>query len=141
MSEQLLYEGSALWTYKREVQKRSWLDWLRAHVSVSKPLHRYEGVLDVFRNGILLKGYDTQAGEERVFRINKAQIKQVYLGFDGTFHLGEVSGLGLHWQPLRIKYIDEEDKNERYLYLVMDFALGRSTNKLWYSALKDWLRK
>ncbi len=46
-----------------DVRTRSWKEWLLAHTSFSKPLHRYEGELSLLNDKLYFEGLDKRAKE------------------------------------------------------------------------------
>ncbi len=71
------------------------MDWLKAHTSFLKPLHRYEGILTLHTDRINLSGIDKTNKSAVSFDVYKHQIEQLYLGFDDTFNIFETRSLGL----------------------------------------------
>lgn len=134
----ILAEGDALIAFEEDIRKRSLLDWLRAHTSFMKPLHRYEGIIKLYDNGLYFQGIDKKnAGKSSMeIEIFRDEIFQVYHGHDKVFSLFETRGLGLIWKPLRISYKKDKDIN---LYLIINYRFGRSTNAAWFQILREWL--
>ena len=52
--------GNSLMAYEEDIKNRSLLDWLKAHTSGFKPLHRYEGVFELCENKIVFDGKDVK---------------------------------------------------------------------------------
>lgn len=133
-----LAEGDALIAFEDDIRKRSWLDWLRAHTSFMKPLHRYEGSIKLYDDGLYFSGTDKKKANAAAFDIviRREEIFQIYHGHDKVFNLFETRGLGLIWKPLRISYTKDKDIN---MYLIINYRFGRSTNAAWFQILRDWL--
>ena len=129
-------EISTLWAFEEDIQSRSWSDWLKAHTSFLKPLHRYEGILTVYTNSLNFSGMDKKAQTEISFDIEKHQITQLYLGFDPTFNILETRGLNF-WLLLRLTFL--QDGKEEKLYLITNYSFGLSDNKNCFEFLKMWV--
>jgi hypothetical protein len=128
-------EISTLWAFEEDIQSRSWLDWLKAHTSFLKPLHRFEGMMTVYTNSLNFSGVDKRSQEQVSFDVNKHDVTQLYLGFDETFNLLETRGPGF-WLPLRITFL--RDGREEKLYLITNYNFGFSDNKNCFEFLKIW---
>lgn len=129
-------KGKVLMAYKEDIKHRSFLDWMKAHTSFAKPLHRYEGNLTLSDEKIMFDGKDTKTKNHTAIEINKTEVTNLYLGFDDVFRRGEDRSLGIGFQPLRI--IFSKDEKERTLYLIIDFnrLLRTTKNQEWYEELK-----
>ncbi len=42
--------------YEEDIKSRGWIDWLKAHTTGFKPLHRYEGILELKENELIFNG-------------------------------------------------------------------------------------
>lgn len=133
----MISQTPSLWAFEEDILSRSWLDWLAAHISFGKPLHRYEGTLTVHNNFIQLAGFDKRNNEEFQLDIYKYEIEQLYLGFDESFSAFETRGLGLTWLPLRILFI--KNGEERKLYLITNYQFGKTGNREYFDFLKQWV--
>lgn len=129
-------ETSVLWAFEDDILSRNWLDWLTAHTSFLKPLHRYEGVMTIYPNKLIFLGVDKRTHKKVSIDIYKYQIGQLYLGFDETFNAMETRGLGLRWLPLRVTFT--QDNSEKILYIITNYNLGRSDNQDYFEFLKKW---
>jgi len=129
-------ETSVLWAFEEDILSRNWLDWLTAHTSFLKPLHRYEGVMTIFSDRLNFGGADKRTHKEVSLDIYKYQIEQLYLGFDEAFNAMETRSLGLTWLPLRLTFM--QDTNEKKLYIITNYHLGWSDNKDYFEFLKNW---
>ncbi|MGN6343266.1 MAG: hypothetical protein ACTHML_19970 [Ginsengibacter sp.] len=114
----MIAQAPALWTFEEDILNRSWKDWLLAHISFGKPLHRYEGVLTITTNAIELVGEDKNTKQDFFLKIYKNEIEQLYLGFDETFNAAETRSLGLSWLPLRL--LISKDEQIQKLYLIIN---------------------
>jgi len=124
--------------FKDEFKQRSFYDWLVSHISGSLPPHRYIGNLELTRGFIKFTGIDTQLNAETEFLILKDSIEEVYHGYDETFNVTQTRGLGLGWAPVRIKFVDNNEK-ENVAYFITGYNAWRSTNQDFYNYLIDWL--
>lgn len=129
----------ALLAYKEDIKKRSLLDWLKAHTSFVKPLHRYEGNIELNDNKLIFKGHDKIDNKKFNLEIFKNEIVDLKLGFDETFTLNEDRSKGITFKPLKIVF--NKDGKEYTVYLIINFKrLTRTTNnKLWYESINSWL--
>jgi hypothetical protein len=131
------FETTTLWAFEEDILKRSWLEWLEAHTSFLKPLHRYEGQLTILPDKLNLKGIDKRTEEEISLDIYRYQIGQLYLGFDKSYNALESRGLGLTWLPLRMTFT--QNRVEKKLYLITNYKFGWSDTKDYFEYLKEWL--
>ncbi|KXA95598.1 hypothetical protein AKJ36_00200 [candidate division MSBL1 archaeon SCGC-AAA259I07] len=122
--------NSALMAHEEDLQTRGLVDWLRAHTSFLKPLHRYDGELRLEE--------DTRGGGKYRLELDREDVTDLYHGFDEEFRRREDRSIGTRFEPLRVRY--EGDERERTMYLVTDFSrLTRSSkNREWYEALREW---
>jgi hypothetical protein len=134
-------EFPALWAFEDDIKSRSWLDWLTAHTSLMKPLHRYEGLLAVYANRLNFSGIDKRSSTQDDFSLDiyKYQIEQLYHGFDEIFHQWETRGLGLTGLPLRLTFTQNE--KEEKLYLITNYKAGWWNNTDCFEFLKNWVSK
>ena len=133
----MIAQTPALWTFEEDILNRSWLDWLDAHFSFGKPLHKYEGMLTLYAYTLELTGQDKKTKEEFSLEIYKQEIEQLYLGFDDAFNASETRSLGLTWLPLRLIFI--KNGQERKLYLIINYSFGKTDNKEYFEFLKQWV--
>lgn len=134
----MISETTALWAFEEDVITRSRGDWMQAHTSFLKPLHRYEGQVNVLPDKLILSGKDKRTGEEILFTIRKNHIVQLYLGFDESYNATETRGFGLKWLPLRVTFL--QNGIEEKLYLITNYRFfGWSDNKDYFQYLKEWL--
>jgi hypothetical protein len=135
----MITEAPALWAFEEDILSRSWLEWLTAHTSFLKPLHRYEGVLTIHANALQLTGKDKRTKDEFYLEIYKYEIGQLYLGFDETFNMSETRGFGLTWLPLRLTFAKDEQIIK--LYLIINYTFGQTDNKECFEFLKKWIMR
>ncbi|MEO8821726.1 MAG: hypothetical protein ABI374_12835 [Ginsengibacter sp.] len=133
----MMAQTPALWSFEEDILNRSWEDWLVAHLSFGKPLHRYEGVLTIYTNTLVLIGKEKKTKDEFSLEIYRQEMEQLYLGFDETFNASETRGFGLTWLPLRL--IFTKDDQIRKLYLIINYSFGKTDNKEYFEFLKQWV--
>lgn len=133
----MIAQTPALWTFEKDILNRSWEDWVVAHLSFGKPLHRYEGMLTLYTDTLELTGQDKKTKEEFSLKIYRPEIEQLYLGFDEAFNAAETRTLGLTWLPLRLMFT--KDGQVRKLYLILNYSFGRTDNKEYFEFLKQWV--
>eukprot|EP01116_Phalansterium_solitarium_P022392 TRINITY_DN737_c0_g1_i1.p1 TRINITY_DN737_c0_g1~~TRINITY_DN737_c0_g1_i1.p1 ORF type:complete len:196 (-),score=0.67 TRINITY_DN737_c0_g1_i1:189-707(-) len=104
------WNKSALWSFKEDVETRSFMDWLEAGHNLSLPLHHYEGSIDFDGHRLVIDGHHKK-DKAKTMRLTllASQIQDVHYGFDETFRRREDRGLGLGFQPLRITYTSKVD--------------------------------
>jgi hypothetical protein len=131
-------ETTALWAFEEDILSRSWGDWMEAHTSFLKPLHRYEGQMSILPDKLNFTGIDKRTVENTFFDIHKYQIVQLYLGFDESYNAMETRGLGLFWLPLRLIFL--LNGKEEKLYLITNYKFfGLADTKEYFEYLKNWL--
>lgn len=135
----MIAQASALWTFEEDIINRSWQDWIAAHLSFGKPLHRFEGTLSLYTNTLELIGQDKNTKDGFSLEIYKQEIEQLYLGFDEAFDVSETRTLGLTWLPLRLMFT--KDQQTRKLYLIINYSFGKTDNKEYFEFLKQWVSK
>ncbi|KXA93995.1 hypothetical protein AKJ66_00070 [candidate division MSBL1 archaeon SCGC-AAA259E22] len=107
--------------FEKDVESRDFWDWMRAHTSWMKPLHRYEGTLELKGDKLIFFGEDAKEDGRIDLEIPLENIENVHLGFDETFRRREDRQIGLFgFAPLRIDYLTEGE--EKKLYLFADFG-------------------
>jgi hypothetical protein len=133
----MIAQSPALWIFEDDVLNRSGRDWMSAHISLGKPLHRYEGTITITENSLLLQGFDNRQKVEISFEILKGQMEQLYHGFDKSFTALETRSLGTSWYPLRITFQNGgESKN---VYLIINYRFGKTDNLEYFEFLKQWV--
>jgi hypothetical protein len=134
----MILESPALIAFSEDIKNRSFSDWIIAHTSFMYPLHAYSGTIKIEGNIFLFNGIEKKTGQEFHHRIFRNEIEEVYHGFDDVFTRFETRNLGFGWKPLRITYIQKSASVQ--LYLIVNYALGRTDNAIWFETLKNWLR-
>ncbi len=133
---------NSLMAYEEDIKSRSWIDWLKAHTSGFKPLHRYEGVLEMNDNELIFNGKDVRDDREFQLKIPLKSIIDVHYGFDEVFKGREERAWPWN-KPLRIKY--QSENGEKTIYLFAHFhhkkGIRASDNKEVYEKLREIIRK
>lgn len=129
-------EANTLLAFEEDILNRSWQDWVKAHTSFQKPLHRYEGHLNLYADRLTFVGVDSKTNAKARFDFYKSQIDQLYLGFDEVYKSSETRSLGLGWVPLRLTL--SLDEGERYVYLITNYHFGKTDNLELFEDLKAW---
>lgn len=127
-------EAPALLAFEEDIKSQTWLDRMKAHISLMPPLHRYDGFIKLEAGHLLYSGEDTKTGKSLRFKIDKAQVSQLSLGFDKTYTAFSSKDLGLFWKPLRLRLL-----NGTMLYLIINYRIGFTDNEFWFNTLKSWL--
>lgn len=133
----MIRESLAFLSFSEDIRERTFLDWLETHISAAQPLHRYKGLLKLDRDKISFYGTERKTGNDFRLLTYRHEILQLYHGFDDVFTALETRNLGLSWKPLRISFT--RGKANFHVYLIIDYAFGRTTNEAWMEALKTWL--
>jgi len=136
---------NTLMAYEEDIKNRSLLDWMKAHTSGFKPLHRYEGGFELNKEKVIFDGKDVKEGKDFNLEILIKDITDVYLGWDKVFTGFPMSKAGdrtYPWnKPLRLRY--KSDQGERTIYLFVMFhhkwGIRASDNKEVYEKLKEIL--
>jgi hypothetical protein len=132
-------KDKALMAFEIDIKNRTLGDWIRAHTSLAKPLHRYDGEIALIDDRIIFEGKDRRTGDYFRKEIRKRDVTGVEMGFEGTFRKREDRSLGLAFKPLRIHFL--ENGSRRTMYLIICFGPFRrtSSNPEWLRSLKRWI--
>ena len=120
--------------FKNHFKHRTWLDWIQSHIMYAPPPFRFKGSVTFDVNGISFVGFDIFHDTEVQFNIPKAEIEQLYHGYDETFSTFQTRGSGTTWAPIRFKFAHENP-----LYLISEFNGIYSANEELFEELKMWL--
>jgi len=128
----------AFLAFEKDIKRRSFKDWLKAHTSFMGPLRRYEGEIAFSDREIRFRGDDIKGEGQLELNIPRDRITDVYLGFDEVFKGREERAWPWN-KPLRIRF--KTDKGERTIYLYVEpwkggKWLSTPKNKEWFEALK-----
>jgi len=133
---------NTLLAFEDDIKNRSFVDWLKAHTSGFKPLHRYEGILKLEEEKLFFEGKDVKSGEQLRLEVAVQDIIDVYYGFDEVFK-GREERTWPWNKPLRIKF--KEGESERTIYLFVNFhhehGIRASDNEEVYEKLTYLMRR
>lgn len=131
------YENSLL-AYDEDIKNRSVVEWLTAHTSFLKPLHRYQGILKVDEEAIVFDGKNKKGYIDFNITILIDNITDIYLGYDEVFRRREDRSLGLRgFEPLRIRF--ETKRGEKTIYLFAAYHWMRtSQNRKLFAQLESY---
>ncbi|HMH32807.1 MAG TPA: hypothetical protein VK543_07240 [Puia sp.] len=131
------YKDSLL-AYKADIEHRSLLDWIKAHTSFLKPLHRYTGVLQTVPEGLNFLGWDDKLGENFSLDIRYNEITDLHLGYDSVFKRIEDRSLGIfHFVPLRINFTKNAIEESIYVFANYSSLIRQSDNQELFDDLKS----
>jgi hypothetical protein len=132
---------NTLMAYEEDIKSRSFWDWVKAHTSFMKPLHRYQGILELNEDKITFFGKDIKKDEDFKLEIAFADIADIHFGFDDVFTGWEDRAAPWN-KPLRLKCKSKE--GEKTIYLFANFhhkhGMRASDNKEVYEKLKTILQ-
>jgi len=134
----MIKESTAFLAFSEDIRNRSFMDWLEAHISMGAPLHRYKGLLKIDRETLSFYGAEKRTGNEIQLVLFRAEIQEIYHGFDDVFTALETRNLGFGWKPLRITF--NREKSDYHVYLIINYSYGRTDNDIWMEILRNWLR-
>ena len=130
-----VYTDSLL-AFKADIEHKGLLDWLEAHTSFMRPLHRYSGTILFDQSLFSFTGSDEKTKTNFTLRIPAIDLQGFHLGFDHIFKRIDDRSLGLfHFVPLRIDFI--QDKIEESIYVFANYSrlLRQSDNQTLYEEL------
>jgi hypothetical protein len=128
--------GHSLLAFKEDIEHRGLLDWLEAHTSFMRPLHRYSGTLEINHKNFLFRGTDEKAGNSFDLMIKISEITGIHLGYDNTFKRIEDRSLGIfHFVPLRIDFIVEGKEENIYVFANYSSLIRHSDNQKLFDEL------
>ena len=105
----ILMSGHVLWSYEDEVAQSGLREEISALFSLIKPLHHHEGEIALTDTNLIIN-----------LNIPLGKLNQLYLGFDEVFKPTYVKNAGMFWQPLRLRY--NENDHLITVYLIIDHS-------------------
>ncbi len=131
---------NTLLSFKKDIVNRSFLDWLKAHTSFLKPLHKYKGDLILNKKHLIFAGKNVKTEEDFNLKIPIKDIIDIYLGFDKVFTGWEDRAYPWN-KPLKIVY---KDQKQATIYIFANFhhkwwGLRTSDNKKLLKELKGFI--
>jgi hypothetical protein len=131
----MVFEDSLL-AFKEDIEHRGLLDWLEAHTSFMRPLHRYSGILELNHENLLFSGTDEKTGTAYDLAIKIAEITGIHLGYDHTFMRIEDRSLGIfHFVPLRIDFVMKGKAESIYVFANYSSLIRHSDNQKLFDEL------
>jgi len=129
------FEHSLL-AFREDIEHRGLLDWIEAHTSFMRPLHRYYGILKTDRENLIFSGKDEKSGEPFYLVIKLSGITGIHLGYDHIFKRIEDRSLGIfHFVPLRIDFIREGKGESVYVFANYSSLIRHSDNQKLFDEL------
>jgi hypothetical protein len=128
--------ADSLLAFKADIEYKGLIDWLEAHTSFMRPLHRYVGTLDIGPNTLSFSGEDKKDKSPFSLTIPRSDIKRLYLGFDSVFKRIDDRALGLfHFVPLRIDFTQNKTDESIYVFANYSRIHRQSDNEQVYQEL------
>lgn len=128
--------------YEEDIKSRSFWDWIKAHTSFMKPLHRYDGVLELTEQNLAFTGKDVKEKKDFKLEVEIGNITDIHFGFDDVFALWEERAAPWN-KPLRVRYKSKDAEKTIYLFANFHHKYGMRTsdNKEVYEKLKSLLKR
>jgi hypothetical protein len=128
--------ADSLLAFKTDIDHKGLIDWLAAHTSFLRPLHRYVGVFVVDKKSVSFSGEDGKTGSKFNLTIPGADITGLHLGFDNIFKRIDDRALGIfHFVPLRIDFTQNRKDDSIYVFANYSRLLRQSDNDQLYAEL------
>ena len=128
--------ADSLLAFKADIEHKGLIDWLAAHTSFLRPLHRYVGKLVVDKKSISFSGEDGKTESPFNLTIPRTDITGLHLGFDSIFRRIDDRALGLfHFVPLRIDFTQNRKDESIYVFANYSRLLRQSDNDQLYAEL------
>ncbi len=130
--------ADSLLAFKEDIEHKGLLDWIEAHTSFMRPLHRYAGTIEVNKESLTFSGEDEKRHEHYQLTIPRHSITGIHLGFDDVFKRIDDRSLGLfHFVPLRINYNEAKQEKSIYVFASYSRLFRLSDNQKLYEELED----
>jgi hypothetical protein len=131
----MIYQHSLL-AFKEDIEHSSLIDWIKAHTSLMRPLHRYYGVLEQRPDALVFSGSDEKKGGHFGLTIRIVDIKDLHLGFDSIFKRIDDRSLGIfHFVPLRINFATNGKESIIYIFANYSSLIRQSDNQQLFDEL------
>jgi hypothetical protein len=131
----MIFEHSLL-AFKQDIEHRGLLDWIEAHTSFMRPLHRYYGILELNQVNLHFSGKDEKAGSPYDLVVKISEITGIHLGYDYTFKRIEDRSLGIfHFVPLRIDFMMGGKEESIYVFANYSSLIRHSDNQTLFDEL------
>ena len=128
--------------FEEDIKERSFIEWLEAHTSGFKPLHRYEGTFEIKSDKIVFDGIDKKGIKDLHLEIMINDIIDVYYGFDDIFKGREERSWPWN-KPLRITFHYKNKVRKTYLFVNFHHKMGirTSDNEKVYEILSELVER
>jgi hypothetical protein len=127
----------SLLAYRADIEHKGLLDWLEAHTSFMRPLHRYTGTILLNPDLFSFTGSDEKTKTDFRLTISTIDIQGFHLGFDHIFKRIDDRSLGLfHFVPLRIDFSQGNKEESIYVFANYSRLLRHSDNQVLYEELR-----
>ena len=113
--------------YEENIKSRNFWDWIKAHTSFMKPLHKYKRVLELYEQKMTFTGKDVKVDKDFNLEIATGDITDIHLGFDDVF-AGWEDGAAPWNKPLRVRYKSKEGEKTIYLFVNFHHKYGFRTS-------------
>ena len=132
---------NTLMAYEEDIKSRSFWDWIKAHTSFMKPLHRYDGVLELTEQKMKFTGRDMKEKKDFNLEVEFGNITDIHFGFDDVFTGWEDRAAPWN-KPSRVRYKSKEGEKTVYLFANFHHKYGmrNSDNKEVFEKLKSLLK-
>jgi len=100
---------NTLMAYEEDIKSRGFWDWVKAHTSFMKPLHRHEGFLELNEGKITFTGKDVKEDKDFNLEIVTGDITQSDLPKRMVSGLVKASKILKGIDSVKILYFDEKD--------------------------------
>lgn len=131
--------SDTLLAFKQDIEHRGLVDWLQAHTSFLRPLHRYCGTLEINSQNLSFLGTDVKNKNSFSLVIRIASIIGIHLGYDHIFKRIEDRSLGIfHFVPLRINFLAEANEESIYVFANYSSLIRHSDNQKLFETLNSY---
>jgi hypothetical protein len=135
MADELILQGSVMWSFDYEVMEYTPGQKLISGLSgFGGPLHNHQGNIGLTDESIIIEADN----DDEDLVISLSSINQVYLGYDDIYTAESVKNAGLFWKPLRLEYYSAAYQLQK-IYLIIDYMGLYSHDKKWYETLVSML--
>ncbi|UCE98175.1 MAG: hypothetical protein JSV74_02255 [Dehalococcoidia bacterium] len=137
--------SNVIMIFEDEIQKLvyEWMvipDWVKAHVSLKCPAHRYEGELTLYTEKLVFVGWDIKVSRDFALEIPLSNITAVSMDFSKNLMQNTDPAFGLGGPtPFVVRY--QDNGSERSVFFNTSFKNylinGERTNRGWYEMLGE----
>jgi hypothetical protein len=115
-------------------------DWIKAHIRVKAPAHRYDGDLEIGNDDLVFSGRDAKTGRNFELKIAMDDITDVFLGFSRKLGSSIDPGFGIGGPvPFAVTYNTIGKKQTVYFNAGFNDYLihGEQTNFRWSEKIEE----